>query len=66
MAIANAYGNKFVIPFNFEMLDSAMPYYQSGLRNRLCMKLHSVITIESLPDNKYMIVDVSLEYKIVS
>ena len=26
-AIAEAYGNKFIIPLDFEMLDSAMPYY---------------------------------------
>ena len=26
-AIADAYGNKFIIPSDFEMLDSAMPYY---------------------------------------
>ena len=30
-AIADAYGNKFIIPFDFEMLDSAAPYYQAGL-----------------------------------
>ena len=35
-AIADAYGNKFVIPLDFEMLDSAAPYYQAGHRNRLC------------------------------
>ena len=35
-AIADAYGNKFIIPLDFEMLDSAAPYYQAGLRNRLC------------------------------
>ena len=34
-AIADAYGNKFIISLDFEMLDSAMPYYQAGLRNRL-------------------------------
>ena len=28
--IADAYGNKFIIPLDFEMLDSAMPYYQAG------------------------------------
>ena len=38
-AIADAYGNKFIIPFDFEMLDSATPYYQAGLGNRLCYKL---------------------------
>ena len=35
-AIADAYGNKFIIPLDFEMLDSALPYYQVGLGNRLC------------------------------
>ena len=34
-AIADAYGNKFIIPLDFEMLDSVMPYYQTGLRNIL-------------------------------
>ena len=34
-AIADAYGNKFIIPLDFEMLGSVMPYYQAGLRNRL-------------------------------
>ena len=33
-ATASAYGrNKFIIPLDFEMLNSAIPYYQSGLRN---------------------------------
>ena len=36
-AIAGAYGNKFVIPLDFEMLDSAIPYCQSGLG--LCYEL---------------------------
>ena len=35
-AIADAYRNKFIIPLDFEMLDSAAPYYQAGLGNRLC------------------------------
>ena len=30
-AIADAYGNKFIIPLDFEMLNSASPYYQAGL-----------------------------------
>ena len=34
-AIANTYGNKFIIPLDFEMLDSMIPYYQLGLGNRL-------------------------------
>ena len=37
--IPDAYGNKFVIPLDFETLDSAAPYYQAGLGNRLCYEL---------------------------
>ena len=38
-AIANAYRNKLIIPLDFEMLDSAAPYYQAGLGNRLCYEI---------------------------
>ena len=38
-AITDTYGNKFIIPLDFEMLDSAAPYYQAGLGNRPCYKL---------------------------
>ena len=38
-AVADAYGNKFIIPLDFKMLDSATPYYQAGLGNRLCYEL---------------------------
>ena len=38
-AIAITYGNKFIIPLDFEMLDSAAPYYQAGLGNRLCHEI---------------------------
>ena len=38
-AIADTYGNKFVIPLDFEMLDSALSYYQVGLGNRLCYEV---------------------------
>ena len=38
-AIAKAYGNKFIIPLDFEMLDSSAPYYQVGHGNRLCYKI---------------------------
>ena len=34
-AIPDTYGNKFIIPLDFEMLDSSISYYQAGLRNRL-------------------------------
>ena len=73
-AIADAYGNKFIIPIDFEMLDSAAPYYQAGLGNRLCYELtfndYSQV-IKSpispkLPDAKYKITDISLEYEIAT
>ena len=74
-AIADAYGNKFIIPLDFEMLDSAAPYYQAGLRNRLCYKLtfndynrvtKSRVSSPKVPDAKHKITDISLEYEIVT
>ena len=74
-AIADAYGNKFIIPLDFEMLDSAAPYYQAGLGNRLCYELtfndYNLVTksgVSSLkvPDAKYKITDISPEYEIVT
>ena len=72
--IADAYGNKFIIPLDFEMLDSAAPYYQAGLRNRLCYELpfndyNQVIKSSispKVPDAKYKITDISLEYEIAT
>ena len=69
-AIADAYGNKFIIPLDFEMLDSAMTYYQAGLRNRLSYELklndYSRVINSSNTDARYKITDISLEYDIVT
>ena len=74
-AIADVYGNKFIIPLDFEMLDSAAPYYQAGLRNRLCYELtfndynrvtKSGVSSPKVPDAKYKITDISLEYEIAT
>ena len=74
-AIADAYGNKFIIPLDFEMLDSAAPYYQAGLGNRLCYKItfsdynrvtKSALSSPEVPDAKYKITDISLEYEIIT
>ena len=74
-AIADAYGNKFIIPLDFEMLDSAAPYYQAGLGNRLCYELtfsdynrvtKSAVSSPKVADAKYKITDISLEYEIVT
>ena len=74
-AIANTYGNKFIIPLDFEMLDSAAPYYQAGLGNRLCYEItsndynrviKSAVSSPKVQDAKYKITDISLEYEIVA
>ena len=73
-AIADAYGNKFIIPLDFEMLDSVAPYYQAGLGNRLCYELTfndynrvtKCATSPKAPDAKYKITDISLEYEIAT
>ena len=74
-AIADAYGNKFIIPLDFEMLDSAAPYYQAGLGNRLCYELtfnyynrvtKSGVSSPKVPDAKYKITDIPLEYEIAT
>ena len=71
-AITDAYGNKFIIPLDFEMLDSTAPYYQAGLRNRLCYEItfndyNRVINSSvAAPDAMYKITDISLEYEIIT
>ena len=69
-AIADAYGNKFIIPLDFEMLDSAAPYYQVGLRNRLCYEIklndYNRVINSSKTNAMYKITDMSLEYEIVT
>ena len=75
-AIADTYRNKFIIPLDFEMLDSSIPYYQAGTREQtmlrnyvqqlqLSYQIRSSIPMAS-PDAKYKITDISLEYEIVS
>ena len=71
-AIAKAYANKFIIPLNFEMLDSSAPYYQAGLGNRLCYEItfndYNRVTKSAVasPDAKYEISNISSEYEIAT
>ena len=57
------------------MLDSAAPYNQSGFGNRLCYELtfndynrvtKSAVSSPKVPDVKYKITYISLEYEIVT
>ena len=74
-AIAEEYGNKFIIPLDFETLDSATPYYQAGFGNRLCYEctvndynrvIKSAVSSPKLPDAKYEISNISFEYEILT
>ena len=74
-AIANTCKNRFIIPLDFEMLDSSAPYYQVGLGNRLCYKITfndynqvitSLLSLPKVPDAKYEISNISLKYEIVT
>ena len=54
------------------MLDSLPPYYQAGLRNRLCYEItlidynRAINSAVASPDAKYKITDISLGYEIVT
>ena len=57
------------------MLDSAAPYYQAGLGNRLYYELtfndynrvtKSAVSSPKVPDAKYKMTDISLEYEIAT
>ena len=74
-AIADVYGNEFIIPLDFEMLDSAAPCYQAGLGNRLRYELtfndynrvtKSGVSSPKVQDAKYKITDISSEYEIAT
>ena len=67
-AIADTYGDKFILPLDFEMLDSSAPYYQAGLRNRLCYEItfndynqitKYTVSSPKVPDVMYKITDIS-------
>ncbi|MEW8525343.1 MAG: hypothetical protein AB2552_20055 [Candidatus Thiodiazotropha endolucinida] len=68
-AIADAYGNRFYIPLDFELLESHMPFYQSALGDRLEYELtfndHSR-TVQATGDASYDIENISLEYDMVT
>jgi len=78
--LAHAYKNTFVIPLDFEMLTSTIPYYQAGLGNRLCYEItfnYHKNVIKSIPpksssgatqspDATYRVSNISLEYDIVT
>ena len=70
-AIADAFGNRFYIPLDFELLEGHMPFYQSALGDRLEYELtfnnyNRVIRATGDADSSYDIENISLEYEIVT
>ena len=70
-AVATAYGNRYYIPLDFELLESHMPYYQSGLGDRLEYELTfndygRVIRAAGDAKASYTIGNISLEYDMVT
>ena len=78
-AIFNTYKNKFIIPLDFEILSTSLPFYQRVLGNKLCYERtfnnYSKVIKSSpekksgqdqLPDASYTISNISLEYDIVN
>ena len=79
-AIADTYKNNFIIPLDFEMLNSTLPYHQAGLGNRLCYEItfneYSQVIYsadaknssgqKTTSDAKYKISNISLEYEVVT
>ena len=66
-AIAEVYGNRFHIPLDFELLETHMPFFQSGLGDRLEYELTfqdygRVIKADGDPNASYTIDGISLEF----
>ena len=72
-AIATAYGNRFHIPLDFELLESHMPFYQSALGDHLEYELtfndySRVIqaTGQAAATSSYTVENISLEFDMVT
>ena len=69
-AIANAYGNRFCIPLDFELLETHMPFYQAGLGDRLEYELtfndYNKVIKSSDATSTYTIKNICLEFDTVS
>ena len=70
VAVASAYGNRFCIPLDYELLESHAPFYQAGLGDRLEYELtfndYSRCIVSTANDAEYKINDVTLEFDAVT
>ena len=69
-AIAKAYGNRFCIPLDFELLETHMPFYQAGLGDRLEYELtfndYNKVIKSTDATSSYTIKNICLEFDTVS
>lgn len=69
-AIAKAYGNRFCIPLDFELLETHMPFYQAGLGDRLEYELtfndYNNVIKSTDATSSYTIKNICLEFDMVS
>lgn len=69
-AIAKAYGNRFCIPLDFELLETHMPFYQAGLGDRLEYELtfndYKNVIKSTDTSASYVIKNICLEFDMVS
>ena len=70
-AIAAAYGNRYQIPLDFELLESHMPFYQSALGDRLEYELtfndYSRVVLATGDDGaSYKVENIALEFDMVT
>lgn len=65
-SIAAAYGNRFFIPLDFELLTDHMPFYQSGLTDRLSFELtfndYGQVMVSANNTATYIISNIALEF----
>ena len=71
VAVAKAYGNRFYIPLDFELLESHMPFFQSAFGDRLEYELTfndygRVVRATSDTAAKFEIEGIALEFEMVT
>ena len=69
-SIAAAYGNRFQIPLDFELLTDHMPFYQTGLSDRLSFELtfnsYDQVIVSADNTATYVISNIALEFDMVT
>ena len=70
-AVANAYGNRFYVPLDFEQLETHMPFYQSALGDRLEYELSfndysRIVVVTGDVAASYTVENICLEFDMIT